>query len=734
MLEIRWSLLLSALFLAPTLGAQEDKPAQAETQTTEPGSVEQAAPDETRASPPAAADQSSPVKTLQPSDIFDIEYGTDPQISPDGKRIAYVRRIHDIMADRARSNIWLVEHNGENHRPIASGRENYGSPRWSPDGTRLAYISRADEPNKGSSQIFVRYMDTGDTALVTDLTKSPGDIAWSPDGSMIAFTMDVPVEKKPMAKLGVAKPDGADWAEPFKVIEEARFRRDGQGFIEPAHEHIFVVPADGGAPRQLTHGDFDHGGPLSWTPDGTAIVFAANRHDGWELETVESDLFKVTLEGDLTQLTEAPGVEGSPVVSPDGQTIAYVKAPNKGLAFRISKLAISDINGDNHRILMPDFDRSVRNLVWSADGSGVYYSYDDRGERYVGLTSLDGEQQALVKGLGGTTVGRPYISGSFSVAKTGAIAITASDPHRPADIALVQGGTFRRLTDLNSDALGDITLGDVNEITYASSLDDTPIQGWYITPPDFDPSKQYPLILEIHGGPHLAYGPHFSLELQRYAAEGYVVFYDNHRGSSSYGEAFGLLLQHKYPSKDDFADHMSGVDAMIEKGFVDPDQLFVAGGSAGGVATAYTVGLTDRFRAAVAAKPIINWTSKVLTADSYIYQSRHQFPGLPWEAFDHYWERSPLSLAGNVTTPTMLMTGEEDYRTPITESEQFYQALTLRGIDTALVRIPGSSHGIAGRPSRMIGKIEHTLAWFERYRGKAEETRADADPAQPTGD
>ncbi|TNE59192.1 MAG: S9 family peptidase, partial [Sphingomonadales bacterium] len=264
-------------------------------------------------------------------------------------------------------------------------------------------------------------------------------------------------------------------------------------------------------------------------------------------------------------------------------------------------------------------------------------------------------------------------------------------------------------------------LGDVHRITYASSHDGTEIEGWYVTPPGFDPAKKYPLMLEIHGGPHLSYGPHFSAEIQRYVAEGYVVFYDNHRGSSGYGEAFGLLLEGKYSSPDDAADHLSGVDAMIAKGFIDTDNLFVTGGSAGGIATAYLVGLTDRFNAAVAAKPVINWLSKPLTADSYISQIRHQFPAMPWEDPMHYWQRSPLSLVGNVTTPTMLLTGELDQRTPISESEQFYQALKLRGIDTALVRVPGSYHGIASRPSRLIAKVDNILAWFERYKVKADE-------------
>ena len=223
-------------------------------------------------------------------------------------------------------------------------------------------------------------------------------------------------------------------------------------------------------------------------------------------------------------------------------------------------------------------------------------------------------------------------------------------------------------------------------------------------------------MVEIHGGPHLAYGPHFSAELQRYAAQGYVVFYDNHRGSSSYGERFAMLLKYKYSSKEDFADHNSGVDAMIDKGFIDKDNLFIAGGSAGGIATAYAIGLTDRFNAAVVVKPVINWLSKVLTADSGLVQIPTQFPGMPWEHVEHYWQRSPLSLVGNVTTPTMLMTGEKDLRTPMAETEQYYQALKLRKIDTVLVKIPGAPHGIAGKPSRMVSKIEHTLAWFEKYK------------------
>ncbi|MGF1544374.1 MAG: prolyl oligopeptidase family serine peptidase [Parvularculaceae bacterium] len=677
---------------------------------------------------PASIAAEDDVNALTSADVFEIEYAAETRISPDGSRIAYVRKSHDVMTDKARSNIWLVDADGSNHRPVASSRADFVEPRWSPDGTRLAYVSGVEAGEGGAPQIYVYWAETGATAHVTNLTKAPRALAWSPDGTRIAFVMDAPLEVEPMAKLGVDKPEDAEWSEPFKVIEAPIFRRDGQGFIEPARAHVFVVPSDGGAPRQLTSGDFNHDGPLAWTPDGTSVVFAANRHDNWALETIEADLFAVDLAGKLTQITDAPGAETQPTISPDGETIAYVKSPNEPVAYWIDRLRLIDRDGANDRPLTADFDRSVARPEWAGDGSGLYFLYDDRGERYVGYTDLEGERRAVVRGVGGVTVGRPYTSGDYTVAANGTIAYTVADPARPADVGVAKDGAARRVTELNEDALGGKRLGDVTEITYASDVDGEEIQGWYVTPPNFDPSRKHPLILEIHGGPHAAYGPHFSLEIQRYAAEGYVVFYDNHRGSSSYGERFGLLLQHKYPSKDDFGDHMSGVDAMLENDFIDADNLFVAGGSAGGVATAYLVGLTDRFNAAVAAKPIINWTSKVLTADSYVYQSRHQFPGLPWEAFDHYWARSPLSLAGNVTTPTLLMTGEEDYRTPITESEQFYQALTLRGVDTALVRVPGSSHGIAGRPSRLIGKVEHTLAWFARYEKK------DATPAEAAGE
>ena len=415
------------------------------------------------------------------------------------------------------------------------------------------------------------------------------------------------------------------------------------------------------------------------------------------------------------QITNEVGAERSPSISPNGKMIAYSFEERRPLAYTPDQIVVMDINGDNKSILTKELDGDADNIQWSDDNRSIYFSYDERGIRKVGQVTLDGKIENAINGLGGTSLGRPYLSGSYHRSAE-SIAFTYGKASRPADVGVLRNGKVKIITELNNDLLNHRKLGNINEIIYKSSFDDQEIQGWYITPPNFDPKKKYPLILEIHGGPHLAYGPQFSAELQIMAASGYIVFYNNYRGSTSYGEDFALLLQYKYSSSEDFADHMSGIDALINKGFIDESNLFIAGGSAGGIATAYAIGLTDRFNAAVAAKPVINWLSKTLTADSMVGQIYHQFPGPPWENLEHYWKRSPLSLVGNVTTPTMLLTGEDDRRTPISETEQFYQALRLKGVDSAMIRLPETSHGIASRPSRLITKVDHILAWFEKYK------------------
>lgn len=645
------------------------------------------------------------------NDIFSLEYASDVQLSPSGQQVVYIRNSNDVMKDSTRRNLWLVDTKTGVQSPLFSDENQYMSPRWSPDGSKVAFLSNAS----GSTQIHVHYLTENRTALLSQLESGVSGLTWSPDGKWLAFSQLVAEKPAVIAKMP-AKPKGAKWSEPAIVIDKAYYQADGQGLVKPGYRHVFVMPSEGGTPRQLTSGNYHHSGKLAWRSDSKALVFSANRFDDWEYKRLESDLFEIDFSGKLTQLTDAPGSEHSPEFSKDGKQLAYLTASNELNPYRNQKLAIMAWSNKESKLIAADFDRSIADPTWISSNT-LAISYDDFGKRKLATITTKGKITDLTDTLSGTTLGRPYISGEFSANYSGNIAFTHGTALRPSDVAVATtSGKVKQLTHLNDDLLDHKTLGQVHEISYQSSFDGETIQGWYITPPNFDPNKKYPLLLEIHGGPHLAYGPHFSAELQRYAAEGYVVFYDNHRGSSSYGERFAMLLKYKYSSKEDFADHNSGIDAVIAKGFIDEKNLFIAGGSAGGIATAYAIGLTDRFNAAVVVKPVINWLSKVLTADSGLTQIPTQFPGMPWEHVDHYWQRSPLSLVGNVTTPTMLMTGEEDKRTPMAETEQFYQALKLRKIDAVLVKIPGAPHGIAGRPSRMISKIEHSIAWFEKYK------------------
>jgi len=384
------------------------------------------------------------------------------------------------------------------------------------------------------------------------------------------------------------------------------------------------------------------------------------------------------------------------------------------------------------RELAADLDRDVVNPTWSRDGRRIYFAYDDQGTTRVAETDLTGRVSSLVDDLGGEGWSRPYGGGSFSVAKDGTIAYSANDVLDPAEVGLYDGGKSRRLTDLNAGLLGQRELGQVEAIWSTTPVDGRRVQSWLMRPPGYDPSKKYPLVLEIHGGPFANYGPRFAAELQLYAAAGYNVLFSNPRGSTSYGEEFGNLIHHAYPGRD-FDDLMAAVDAAIARGGVDENRLFVTGGSGGGVLTAWIVGTTDRFKAAAVQKPVINWASFALTADQPNFFYKYWFSAPPWEDYEAYWQRSPLSRVGNVKTPTMVVTGEQDFRTPSPEAEQFYQALRLRGVDTLLLRVPGASHSLDVRPSQLNARIAYILAWFTKHDAAATPPTASASvaPGEP---
>ncbi|HEY1145817.1 MAG TPA: DPP IV N-terminal domain-containing protein, partial [Allosphingosinicella sp.] len=478
-----------------------------------------------------AAPATGPSPILQQADLFSLEAAASPEISPDGSRIAYVRLSGDVMSDRMRPSIWLVDTRTGEQMPLAAGPGAHSQPRWSPDGKRLAYISTAEG---GASQLFVRWMESGESVRITGLPDSPSAIEWSPDGRQIAYAMFVPDEG---LKLGApaTKPEGAKWAEPLEIISAVTYRADGEGYLKPGYSHIFVVSSDGGAPRQLSFGAVNDNGPLSWSPDGRTLYFSGNRSPNWEREPVNSEVYQLDVaSGAVTALTDRIGPDANPVVSPDGSKIAYLGFDDRKLGYQNVALYVMDRSGANRRILTGSLDRSVDSPVWAADGRSVYVSYDDEGATKVARVGLDGSIRTVAEGLSGAALDRPYTGGSFSVARDGTIAISRGSATRPPDVAVVRNGAARQLTRLNAELLERKSLGEVRKIP-VTAFDTRPIGAWLTLPPSYSEGQRVPLILEIHGGPYAAYGPHFSTDYQLYCSAGYAVLYTNPRGSTGYG-------------------------------------------------------------------------------------------------------------------------------------------------------------------------------------------------------
>ncbi len=647
---------------------------------------------------------------LEMLDIFDLEYISDPRISPDGQQIIYTRNFKDIMTDKNLSNLWIINFDGTQNRPLTTGKQNDRSARWSHDGSKVVYLSN----KSGKTELYLRWMDSGEERVLANTPKTPSNIRWSPDDKYLAFNMFVARANPSPIKMP-QKPAGAKWNSPPKYVDNLNWRRDGVGELPSGNQQLFTIPISGGTPRQITEGPYNHSNAV-WSPDGSHLYFSANMREDIEYEGLDSDIYSLKLsDGNLTKLTSRYGPDGSPRISPDGKKMAYTGFDDEYLGYQQQKLYISNIDGSNSKLVSGNFDRSIGNINWSADGKGLYFQYVDKGHTKIGFITTSGKVSQVTEGLGGQSLGRPYTSGGYTIATNGNYAYTWGENYEPADVGAGNDGKNQRITKVNEDLFDYKKLGNVEEIWYKSSADGRDIQGWIVTPPDFDPSKKYPLILEIHGGPFSSYGAVFSGEIQLMASAGYVVLYTNPRGSTSYGAEFGNLINKNYPSED-YDDLMSGVDEVISRGYIDEGQLFVTGGSGGGVLSSWIVGKTNRFAAAVVAKPVINWYSWALNSDMSAYGTRYWFDKKPWEDPEKYLKHSPISLVGNVTTPTMLLTGEADLRTPIHESEQYYTALKLRKVPTAMVRIPGAYHGIAARPSNLIAKISSVLTWFDKYK------------------
>ncbi len=643
-------------------------------------------------------------------DVFELEWVTSPQIAPDGQRIVYERRGMDIMTDGKTSRLWMIGSDGSMHQKLTSNEVNESNPVWSPDGSRIAFRSSTEQ----GSELYMYWLNSGKVARISQLENSPGSISWSPNGQHLAFTMFVPGKELSLVSPP-NKPKGAKWADPPRVTTRLKHEADGSGYMNPGFTHLFVIPANGGSPRQITSGNFNHRSP-AWSPDGEHLYCTSNLSDDWEYDFRNSEIYRVSLNnGKIESLTTRKGPDHSLSVSSSGK-IAYLGYDDKVQTYQITRLYTMNADGSNKQEINTSLDRSISDPVWDPSGNGLFFMYDDQGNTKIGHVTMSGKVTTLAHDAGGISPGRPYGGGSFSVANNSSIVYTHTTPYHPSELAIVNEGQKEKLLmELNNDLLGFRKLGKLEEMWYKSTVDHRDIQGWLVYPPTFDSNKKYPLLVENHGGPISNYGDRFSPEMQLYATAGFVVFYPNPRGSTSYGEEFGNLLYHNYPG-DDYQDVMDGVDELIKRPFLSEDSLFVTGGSAGGIMTAWMIGKNNRFRSAAVIKPVMNWISKTLVADNYYGYAYSRYPGQPWENFETYWKFSPISLVGDINTPTLVMGGMSDLRTPLSEAKQLYHALKLRKIETALVEIPGAYHFISNNPSQLITKIEHIVAWFNRSR------------------
>tara|TARA_B100001057_G_scaffold195942_1_gene196652 strand:- start:2843 stop:4849 length:2007 start_codon:yes stop_codon:yes gene_type:complete len=648
-------------------------------------------------------------KIFKPLDVFDLEYVSNMQISPDGTQVLYQRNFKDIMTDKNYSNIWIINFDGTDNRPITTGNRNDVSPSWSNLGDKFIFKSNVEK----NSQIYLYDLENKSIQKLSNFNKSIGSVSWSKDDKYLSFTSFVENEKDKLIKMP-KKPKGAKWNNPPVEITDLNYKYDSSGFRKPGVVQVFTLPIDGGTPRQVTYLKKNAGNPI-WLSNNE-IVFSANLNDDSEINPTNSEIYLLDLEtGKHKQLTDRVGPDFSPIISNDRNKIAYLGFDEKLLGFQQNSIYIMSLDGSKKTKIPLDIDRNISNINWSGDDKKIFFQYDDQGMTKMGSTNIKGRFESIIDEIGGLSYGRPYSGGSYSISKNERYAFTYGNVHNPSDLATGYKGSKNRLTNLNRDLFDYKKLGDVEEIWYESSFDQKMIQGWIVKPPNFDESKKYPLILEIHGGPFTNYGFRFSPEVQLFAAAGYVVLYTNPRGSTSYGSEFANLIHHNYPSED-YDDLISGVDKVIEKGYIDEENLFVTGGSGGGVLTAWIVGKTNKFKAAVVAKPVINWYSFVLYADNVAYFYKYWFKDLPWNDLADYMRRSPISYVENVSTPTMILTGEKDYRTPMAESEQLYSALKLNNVKTMLVRLPNVNHGIASKPSNLIAKVNSILAWFEKYK------------------
>ena len=690
-------------------------------------------------------------RPITEKDLFDFVWIGDPQISPDGSRIAFVRITVNEKKDGYNTSIWSVPvAGGEAPHQLTKG-DHDSTPRWSPDGKFLLFLRAIEKEGKPeSAQLAILPTAGGDSFVFTDLPKGAANPVWAPDVKNIAFTSETNTEdlakqekKKSKDKPGSTSPATDEHESDIHVITRAVYRQDNEGYADPKHPtHIWIVAAPHSTgekpkPRQLTTGRFDEENAI-WSKDGSQIYFTSSRIDEPYYELPRTDLYSVPAAGgESAKITTidlntqfGPG-GGALSLSPDGKQVAFVATTNQPInSYTEPDLWVLDLSPNaKPRNLTADFDFDIDGFVigdsaspraggfnkpiWTADGKGLIEVFSKEGKRNLAIFDIaTGSATDLTSGNHGVMSFRATPDASKLV-------YVVSTPTRINDIFVLDRGTPgaspKQLTNVNDELFSKLNLTEPEEIWY-DSFDGKRIQAWLQKPPGFDAHKKYPLILNIHGGPHVAYGHIFVHEFQWMAGKGYVLLYPNPRGSTSYGQEFGNIIQYHYPG-DDYKDLMAGVDETIKRGYVDDKKLGVTGGSGGGLLTNWVVGQTNRFAAAVAQRDIASWENWWYTGDFTLFQP-NWFKAPPFEASEDYRARSPISHINNVKTPMMFILGETDYRTPPgAGGEQMFRALKFRKIPAVMVRFPNESHELSrsGQPWHRVERLQHIVGWFDHW-------------------
>lgn len=675
---------------------------------------------------------------IEPQDHFELRLPGDPQISPDGSHVAYLRTRADVESDSWITELCVIDRAGGTQHELGKGSH----PQWAPDGRSLAFVR-----STGVAHAIERWhCGSGARDVLASVAQEPSGLAWSPDGTQLAFvkrapvTPPSPVEPELAAWEALRTPR---WAAPASYTEHLVRRVEGlDGELPEGHHHIFLMTVASGEVRQLTDGPWDHGGPradvtkmtlagrISWAPDGRHIVMSMQRGQPQAgaidpAATIAADVHEFDVKtGAVRQLTTFGGPVCRAVISPDGQWIAFVGFRNQRKSFHTNLLHVMPREGEGAaggavRALHHPAGMEVHQQIhWLPDSSGLLVLVPDHGDGCLVRVSLDGEWRTLTRDVGGSAAtGYVMYQKGFSVSRDGRIAYLRGSAGRTDEVALLdmEGRPGESLTQ-DSAWIAQRCVAPLECLSLPAGRGGVTWQSWMVRPPGVPADQPLPLILWLHGGPYLAWSPHFAILPQVWAARGYAVLMINPRGSLGYGQAFTDSLHHDFPGTDDLG-LLDALEAAVARGGIDPERIHLAGESAGGVLTAWLIGHSRRFASAAVIYGVLDWTSQVLTQDRPDYFPYYWLEGPPWAPGMHekYWRRSALSLVDQVRTPTIVLCGERDWRTPVAQSEMYYTALKLCGVDAALVRYPDNNHSLEWHPSHWLDLIEQLDRWFRRY-------------------